>query len=70
MYLYLRTSRPISAVGRYGMVLLGVVMAVVHCVAFLGFRPPSGKVFAGGALLAYIGFAASAYWLERDRVPR
>lgn len=70
MYLYLRTSQAISAVGRYGVVVLGLVMAVIHSVTFLGFPPASGKAFAAWALLAYIGFAASAYWLERGRAPR
>lgn len=65
MYLYVRASRGMSTIGRYAMLAFGVVMAIIHCVAFFGAPLVSDKAFAVSALLAYIVFGASAYWLER-----
>ncbi|MGH9882081.1 MAG: hypothetical protein ACRD6N_11650, partial [Pyrinomonadaceae bacterium] len=36
LYFYLRTSRPLNAVGRYGMVIFAVVMLFVQGIVFFG----------------------------------
>ena len=70
MYLYLRTTKPITSVGRYGMVAFGLLMACVQVVVFFGPPPSSDRAAAITALTLYAAFAAVAYWLEKKRVPR
>jgi hypothetical protein len=68
MYLYIRTTRPASPGGRYGMVIFGVVALLVQ--GSLLFAPPPGSANEAAAmgLVAYVIFAGVVYWLERKRV--
>ena len=70
MRLYLRTTEAITRVGRYGMVAFGLLMACVQVVVFFGRPPRSDRAAAITALTLYAAFAAAAYWLEKQRVPR
>jgi hypothetical protein len=70
MYFYLRTTEAIATVGRYGMVIFGLLMACVQVVAFFGPPPSSDHAAAATALALYATFAVIAYWLERKRLPR
>jgi hypothetical protein len=67
MYLYLKATKPVSATGRYAMVIFGVVMVAIQSVGFFGPPPPSDKAVAIEALIFYFFFAGIAYWLERQR---
>jgi hypothetical protein len=69
MYLYLRTTEPITKLGRYGMVVFGLLMACVQAVVFFGPPPISDRAAAITALTLYVAFGAAAYWLEKKRVP-
>jgi hypothetical protein len=67
MYYYLRTTRPLTSGGRYGMVAFGIVMLGIQSLVFFGPPPPSEKAPAVMALASYFVFAWVAYRLERKR---
>jgi membrane-bound metal-dependent hydrolase YbcI (DUF457 family) len=69
MYLYLKKTKPIARFGAYGMVIFGFVMLAIQAYIFFGPPPASDKSAAATALVTYAAFAATAYWLERKRVP-
>lgn len=69
MIMYLRRTRPLSSVGRFGPPIFGVLMLAIQSYIFFG-PPPTSPVAAGvTALVSYIAFAAVAHWLERNREP-
>jgi hypothetical protein len=68
IYLYLKATKPIDRIGRYGMVIFGFVMVAVQGLVFFGPPPPSDKAVALTAFVSYFVFAGVAYWLERTRV--
>jgi membrane-bound metal-dependent hydrolase YbcI (DUF457 family) len=65
--LYLRTTTPKNNIGRYGMVIFGLIMVAVQAYVFFGPPPVSDKAAAATALVLYFGFAAIVYWLEGKR---
>jgi hypothetical protein len=67
MYLYLRATEPVNAVGRYGVAIIGLVMLVVQSFVFFGPPPASDRAAAVTALGSYILFAGIAQWLDRMR---
>ena len=67
MYLYLRSTEATTLVGRYGMVIFGVLMLGIQSYVFFGPPPSSDKAAAVTALASYFIFAAVAFWLERKR---
>jgi hypothetical protein len=67
--LYLRSTRPSSAVGKYGMVLFGLVMLPIQAAVFFGPPPLSDRAAAVTALVFYVAFAWIAAWLEKRRLP-
>ena len=69
IYIYMRSTRPIGGIGRFGFIVFGVAMLVLQASQFYTPPPPSGNLVAISALFAYVLFAAIAAWLERERVP-
>jgi membrane-bound metal-dependent hydrolase YbcI (DUF457 family) len=65
--LYLRTTRPKGEIGRYGMLVFGIVAVVIQAYVFFGPPPVSDTAMALTALGLYFGFAAIIYWLEGKR---
>lgn len=68
IYLYMRSTRATSAVGRHGFIVLVVVMLAIQVSQFYTPPPPSPNAVAISALFAYALFAGIAAWLERKRV--
>ena len=67
IFLYLRATTPKDTIGRYGMVVFGLVMVAVQAYVFFGPPPVSDKAAAATALVLYFVFAAIVYWLEQKR---
>jgi hypothetical protein len=67
LYFYLRRTRAIDVVGRYGMEIFAVLMLFIQAYVFFGPPPASDKAAAITALAAYLIFAAVAYFLETRR---
>ncbi|MFZ1953195.1 MAG: hypothetical protein WCA05_15110 [Pseudolabrys sp.] len=65
--LYMRATAPVDAIGRYGMVILGVIAVVLQAYVFFGPPPVSDTAFALTALELYFAFAVAVYWLEGRR---
>ena len=67
MVMYLRVTKPINAVGRFGLPVFGVVMVAIQSYVFFGPAPTSPAAAATTALVSYVVFAAVAEWLARQR---
>jgi hypothetical protein len=65
--LYLKTTEPKDAIGRYGMLVLGVIATLVQAYVFFGPPPVSNTALAFTALGLYFAFALVVYWLEGKR---
>lgn len=69
MFMYLRRTRPLSGVGRFGPPIFGILMLAIQVYIFFGPPPTSPVAAALTALIAYIVFAAIAHWIDRNRDP-
>jgi hypothetical protein len=67
IFLYLRATTPKDTIGRYGMVVFGLVTVAVQAYVFFGPPLVSDKAAAATALVLYFVFAAIVYWLEQKR---
>jgi hypothetical protein len=69
MIMYLRRTRPLSSVGRFGPPIFGILMLAIQSYIFFGPPPTSPVAAAVTALVSYIVFAAAAHWLDCNREP-
>lgn len=68
LWLYLRSTKAVTAVGRYGMGVFVALLLLVNAANIFG--PPmvdSNRGLAVFALSSYFLFAAAAFWLDRKR---
>lgn len=65
--LYMRATRSVSAVGKFGMPALAVLIAAVQIYVFFGPDPAGPNAMALTAIGSYIVIAALAGWLDRQR---
>jgi hypothetical protein len=68
MFLYMRATRPVSAIGKIGMPALAVLVAALQVWVFFGPDPASPSAMALTAIASYVVIAAIAGWLDRKRV--
>lgn len=69
MIMYMRKTKPLSGVGSFGPPIFGVLMLAIQSYVFFGPPPASPNKAAATALIAYLVFAAVAYWLDLNREP-
>jgi hypothetical protein len=67
LVLYFRSTKPKDNIGRYGMVIFGLITVVLQAYVFFGPPPVSDTAAATTALVLYFSFAAIVYWLEGKR---
>ncbi len=68
LYLYLRATQATSAIGKYGMPVFIALLLLVNIFNIYGPPPAGGKMeLAVSAMVAYLGFAGIAFWLDRKR---
>ena len=67
MIMYLRRTKAINAIGRFGPPTFGILMLAIQSYVFFGPPPTSPRAAAITALVAYVVFAAVAEWLDRQR---
>jgi len=68
LWLYLRSTKATSAVGKYGMGVFVALLLVINIFNLFGPAPEGGQVaLAFSALTAYFLFAAIAFWLDTKR---
>jgi hypothetical protein len=67
MIMYLRRTKPINAIGRFGPPVFGILMLAIQCYIFFGPPPTSPGAAAITALVSYGVFAAVVQWLDRQR---
>lgn len=67
IFMYLRSSRAVTAAGKFGMLIFAVALLGLQGIVFFGAPPPSPTAAALTALLAYVVLSGIAYWLEKKR---
>jgi len=67
MIMYLRRTKAINAIGRFGPPVFGILMLAIQCYIFFGPPPTSPGAAAITALVSYGVFAAVVQWLDRQR---
>jgi hypothetical protein len=67
MIMYMRKTKPLSAIGSFGPPIFGVLMIAIQSYVFFGPPPPSPNAAAATALISYFAFAAVAHWLDLNR---
>ena len=67
MIMYLRRTKAINAIGRFGPPVFGILMLAIQAYVFFGPPPTSPVAAAITALISYADFAAVAEWLDRQR---
>jgi hypothetical protein len=67
MIMYLRRTKALNAIRRFGPPFFGILMLTIQCYVFFGPPPTSSVAAALNALVAYVAFAAVAQWLGRQR---
>jgi hypothetical protein len=70
LILYLRATKPVSSLGKYGMPVFGILLLGVQGIVFFGAPPSSPVAAALTALVSYILLAGIVYWLDLKRVDR
>jgi hypothetical protein len=68
LWIYLKRTTAVDAVGRHGPVVMAAIMLAMQASVFVTPPPPSPAAVAGSALGAYLVFAAGAWWVDRHRV--
>ena len=64
---YMQRTTAVDVIGRFGPLVLGIVMLVIQCYVFFGPPPASPNAAALTALAAYAVFAALVIGLDRRR---
>jgi len=67
LYAYMRSSRPVSSVGTFGVPILMVFVAALQIWVFFGPDPAGPSAMALTAIASYIAIAAIAGWLDWKR---
>ena len=67
MFMYMRRTTPINAVGRFGPPAFCGLMIAIQAYIFFGPVPGSPGELAATALVSYLVFAAVIHWLDRQR---
>ncbi len=68
LWVYLRSTSPMTAVGKYGMTVFVIFLLLANIANIFGpFQGDSKVVMAISALASYFVFAAVAYWLDTKR---
>jgi hypothetical protein len=67
MFMYMRGTMAINAMGRFGPPVFGTAMIAIQCYLFFGPPPVSPAAAAISALVSYVVFAAVSQWLDRQR---
>lgn len=70
MWIYMRSTKSASLIGKYGMSAFGIVLVVAHWILFFGAPPGSPDTTAVLLIALYLGFAAVAAWLGKKRQVR
>ena len=67
VWIYLRSTRPLDGVGRWGFGLLAVFLAVVYLANVFGPPPPSVSALWIAALMGAAVMTVWAWWADRHR---
>lgn len=68
MWLYLRTTKGNTPVGKYGMPIFAVILIGAGAFSIFGPPPENVNFLALLSLGSYLGFGAIAFWLNRKRI--
>ncbi|WP_146137450.1 hypothetical protein [Gulosibacter molinativorax] len=66
---YIRATRPVNALGRFGMPTFVVAVAAFNIYVATSTAPATVTLVALSTLAAHVLFAVVAWWLDRQRIP-
>jgi hypothetical protein len=69
LIVYLKSTRPLSATGRFGMIIFSLILVGTLLSNAYGPLPPDMTAVGITVLLGYPAFALIAGWLDRKRAP-
>ena len=67
LWIYLRTTKTITFGGKYGLLILSVILLTLNAVNTFGLYPTNTINFAVTMLIVYIGTIVAAFWLDQKR---
>ena len=67
MFMYMRRTKAVNVLGRFGPPAFGVLMIAIQTYIFFGPPPTSPRELAITALVSYIVFAVVIWWLDCQR---
>jgi len=67
LWIYLRTTKTITFGGKYGLLILSVILLTLNAVNTFGPYPTNTENFAATMLIVYLGTIVTAFWLDRKR---
>src|SRR5262249_2515431 len=65
LYVYVRSTRPVTTGGRWGFVSLALVLFLIYLANLFGGAPPSITAIGVAGLLGGAVFVLSAWWVDR-----
>lgn len=68
IFVYLRSTNPVSLIGKFGVPVFGIVLLLLQSIVFFGAPPTSPSAAALTALSSYVALAGMAYWLDKKRI--
>ncbi len=67
VWIYLKSTSPVGAVGKYGMAVFAVLLLVFNMLNLFGPPPSSVQMVAASGLVMYLLLAGAAFWLDKKR---
>jgi hypothetical protein len=67
LWIYLRTTKSTAFSGKYGLLILSVILLMMNAVNAFELYPTNTENFAMTMLAVYLGTIAAAFWLDRKR---
>lgn len=68
--LYVRSTTPVSKIGKYGIAVFALLMMLLQAVIALPLEPSSPQRIGISMLIIYFSATAAVFWIEKNRKPK
>ncbi|HXF48395.1 MAG TPA: hypothetical protein VNL73_03080 [Verrucomicrobiae bacterium] len=66
-WIYLKTTKPASKLGKYGMPVFALLLLIFNLLNLFGPPPPKVQMVAASGFVMYFVLAGAAFWLDKKR---